>query len=223
MKPYLEGGFLTGLIAALGHDYMYAVRRYISNKGSYAELTAKIFLPTEVEVYGMQINGDELGDTAADTQYVNPIQLPIYRDSYKHRVKRYNGSRQWRRLATALAGSASSFCNVNNNGNANNNNASGVGGCAPDSASHAKCRAFSPTRPTWKEGASFRPVSPFTARAVTIRLDASGRTLLAWRAYCVTPVSCPAALRGIRGKRGQGEESPPDAAQGFLKIRAGGI
>jgi hypothetical protein len=65
MKPYLEGGFLTGLIAALGHDYMYAVRRYISNKGSYTELNAKIFLPTEIEVYGMQINGDELGDTAA--------------------------------------------------------------------------------------------------------------------------------------------------------------
>jgi hypothetical protein len=84
MKPYLEGGFLTGLIAALGHDHMYAVRRYISNKGSYTELTAKIFLPTEVEVYGMQINGDELSDTAADVQYVNPIQLPIFRDSYKH-------------------------------------------------------------------------------------------------------------------------------------------
>jgi hypothetical protein len=54
LKPYLEGGFLTGLIAALGHDYMYSVRRYISNKGSYTELNAKIFIPTEIEVYGMQ-------------------------------------------------------------------------------------------------------------------------------------------------------------------------
>jgi hypothetical protein len=131
MKPYLEGGFLTGLIAALGHDYMYSVRRYISNKGSYTELAAKIFIPTEIEVYGMQINGDELGDTAADTQYVNPIQLPIYRDSYKHRVKRYNGSRQWWWFATALAGSASSFCYVSSYGNASSTDATSVGGFAP--------------------------------------------------------------------------------------------
>jgi hypothetical protein len=89
MKTYLEGGFLAGLAEALGHDYLYSVRRYISNKGSYAELNAKIFLPTEAEVYGMQINGDELGDSATDYQYVNPVQLPIFRDSYKHRIKRY--------------------------------------------------------------------------------------------------------------------------------------
>ena len=131
LRTYLEGGFLTGLVAALGHDYMYSVRRYISNKGSYTELNAKIFLPTEIEVYGMQINGDELGDSATDYQYVNPVQLPIYRDSYKHRVKRYNGSRQWWWLSTPRSDSATSFCVVNGIGYAVTTSAGSSGGCAP--------------------------------------------------------------------------------------------
>jgi hypothetical protein len=98
------------------------------------------------------------------------------------------------------SGSSSSFCNVNNNGNANNNNASGGGGVAPDSVSHAKCRAFSPTWPTQKEKASRGTVGRPTAN---IRLDTSGWTLLAWQAYCVQPVSCPGTLRGIgRNPRG---------------------
>ena len=131
LRTYLEGGFLTGLVEALGHDYMYSVRRYISNKGSYTELNAKIFLPTEIEVYGMQINGDELGDSATDYQYVNPIQLPIFRDSYKHRIKRYNGSRQWYWLSTPYSGGSTSFCAVYGNGVAYDSSASSAGGCAP--------------------------------------------------------------------------------------------
>jgi hypothetical protein len=131
MRTYLEGGFLTGLAEALGHDYLYSVRRYISNKGSYAELNAKIFLPTEVEVYGMQINGDGPGDSATDYQYVNPVQLPIFRDSYKHRVKRYNGSRQWWFLSTAYSADASPLCHVNHYGYANHSGASGLGDRAP--------------------------------------------------------------------------------------------
>jgi hypothetical protein len=66
-------------------------------------------------------------------------------------------------------------------------------------------------------------ISKFLPYTVTIRLDTSGRTLLARRASCVTPVSCPAALRGIRRKGGQGEELPPDAAQGFFEKYAQGI
>jgi hypothetical protein len=131
MRTYLEGGFLAGLVEALGHDYLYSVRRYISNKGSYAELNAKIFLPTEIEVYGMQINGDELGDSATDYQYVNPVQLPIFRDSYKHRIKRYNGSRQWYFLSTPYSADSASFCLVYSYGRAGSGSAVSAGGCAP--------------------------------------------------------------------------------------------
>jgi hypothetical protein len=141
LKTYLEGGFLTGLVAALGHDYMYAVQRLISNKGGNTWLAAKIFPPTEIEVFGVQSYGDEVSSDAGPRSNT-PIQLPIFRDSYKHRIKRYNGSRQWWWLSTTYRASASYFCAVNNNGNTNNNSADSAGGCAPDSVSHAKCRVF---------------------------------------------------------------------------------
>jgi hypothetical protein len=57
-------------------------------------------------------------------------------------IKKYNGVDWWYWLAEAYSASAANFCNVNNNGNANNNNASSVGGCAPDSVRHTKCRSF---------------------------------------------------------------------------------
>ena len=113
LKTYLEGGFLTGLIGALGHDYMYQVRRYISTKSGYSELAASIFPPTELEVYGMQLQGDEI---IASSNFINPIQLPLYRDSYTHRIKRYNGSRQWWWLSTPYSGSSPSFCSVSYSG-----------------------------------------------------------------------------------------------------------
>jgi hypothetical protein len=111
LKTYLEGGFLTGLAEALGHDYLYAVQRYISTKGSTAWLTAKIFLLTEIEVFGLQCFGDEL-NAGTSLRNHTPIQLPIYRDSYKHRIKRYNGSRQLWWLSTPYSGGSASLSPV---------------------------------------------------------------------------------------------------------------
>jgi hypothetical protein len=128
LKTYIEGGFKDGLISVLGRDYMYMVGRYISTKSSYSELRSSIFIPTELEVYGMQIQGDEI---SAGTKYPSPVQLPIYRDSYKHRVKRYNGSRQWWWSCTPFSGSSSYFCSVHGYGYASNSNASSAGGLAP--------------------------------------------------------------------------------------------
>jgi hypothetical protein len=130
MKPYLEGGFLTGLIAALGHDYMYPVQRLISNKGGNTWLTAKIFLLTEIEVFGVQCYGDELGQYSSPVANT-PIQLPIFRDSFKHRIKRYNGSRQWWFLGTSCSAGSSSFCVVATVGSASTDSAGSAGGCAP--------------------------------------------------------------------------------------------
>ena len=130
LKPYLEGGFLTGLVAALGHDYMYAVQRLISTKSGNTWLSAKIFPPTEFEVFGAQVYGDEFGSEAS-RKSSTPIQLPIYRDSYKHRIKRYNGSRQWWWLSTPYSASSSSFCDVIYFGDTHGTSASGTGGVAP--------------------------------------------------------------------------------------------
>jgi hypothetical protein len=116
MRTCLEGGFLAGLVEALGHDYLYSVRRYISGKGGCAGLNAKIFLLAEAEAHGTRINGDGPGDSATDCRQVNPVQLPIFRDSYKRRIKRCNGSRQWYFLSTPYSGSAASFCHVYGNG-----------------------------------------------------------------------------------------------------------
>jgi hypothetical protein len=130
MRTYLEGGFLTGLAEALGHDYLYSVSRHVSTRGDSAWLNAKIFLPTEIEVFGLQVNGDEMGDSAADYRETSQIQLPVFRDSYKHRVKRYNGGRMWWRLAS-VAMDQISFCIVANAGLACRNYSDVDGGVAP--------------------------------------------------------------------------------------------
>jgi hypothetical protein len=107
MKTYLDGVFATGLAAALGGDYLYPVKRLISNKDvspGYNWYSGTVWLPTEIEVFGLQAFGDEL------KIYCTPIQMPIYQDSYEYRIKRLNGSRQWWWLSSPTAALASSFC-----------------------------------------------------------------------------------------------------------------
>jgi hypothetical protein len=107
MKTYLDGVFATGLRAALGGDYLYPVKRLISNKDvspGYNWYLGTVWLPTEIEVFGLQSWGDEL------KTYSTPIQMPIYQDSYEYRVKRLNGSRHWWWLSSPTAALASSFC-----------------------------------------------------------------------------------------------------------------
>jgi hypothetical protein len=130
MRTYLEGGFLSGLFEALGHDCLYSVSRNVSYRGGSAWLSAKIFLPTEIEVFGLQVNGDELGDSAADYRETSQIQLPVFRNSYKHRIKRYNGGRMWWRLSTVSMDQLS-FCIVGTNGAGCRNYSDADGGVAP--------------------------------------------------------------------------------------------
>jgi hypothetical protein len=78
------------------------------------------------------------------------------------------------RAFSDYSGSAASFCNANNNGNANNNTASSVGGCAPDSVRYHTVDCLQSRYPTQKEK------MPCGFRPANIRLDTSGRTLLAW-------------------------------------------
>jgi hypothetical protein len=129
LKPYLEGGFLAGLKAALGHDYLYNVKRKVT-QGSYgawtkADFEAEIFLDTEKEVFGTNTYGD--ATTEADL-----IQTPLYaQGGVVWRAKRFNGSPMacWEGSPSSSYGNT--FCVVEVDGTPYSNNASDSRGCAP--------------------------------------------------------------------------------------------
>ena len=123
MKTYLDGVFALGLGSALGSsDYLYTISRAISKKGSTEWVRNTVFLPTEVEVFGVATYGDD--QNAWNTN----IQYPIYRDSSYYRCKKYNGSRAWWWEATPLASNSTYFCGVSTGGSGNVSSASNSGG-----------------------------------------------------------------------------------------------
>ncbi|MDR2095054.1 MAG: DUF6273 domain-containing protein [Treponema sp.] len=116
--------FLNALKAQIG-DYILPVRRLLSNKVDWAWVTCSLWLPSENEIFGANAWGEAgYGDG-------QKLHIPLYRDSYAHRIKRYNGSRDWYWLNSPYSGSAAYFCNVSGDGYANFSYASAVGGCAP--------------------------------------------------------------------------------------------
>lgn len=127
MKTYLDGVFALGLGSALGSsDYLYTISRAISKKDSTESVRNTVFLPTEVEVFGVATYGDD--QIAWNTN----IQYPIYRDSSYYRCKKYNGSRAWWWEATPYASNSTSFCRVYSHGNSDGTGASdNYGGVAP--------------------------------------------------------------------------------------------
>jgi hypothetical protein len=79
--------FLKALKAQIG-DYILPVRRLLSTKNnSWAWITCSLWLPSEDEVFGESAFGES---TYGDGQ---KLHIPLYRDSYQYRIKRYNGSR----------------------------------------------------------------------------------------------------------------------------------
>lgn len=123
MKTYLDGVFALGLGAALGSsDYLYTISRAISKKSSTEWVRNTVFLPTEVEVFGVATYGDDQNGWNTNIQY------PIYRDSSYYRCKKYNGSRAWWWEATPHASYSAAFCTVDDSGNGNNFNAGDSGG-----------------------------------------------------------------------------------------------
>ena len=133
LRTWLEGAngdgsgtFATALKAALGGNYLYTVSKYHSRKGSSEAKNYTVFLPTEVEFFGNQTYGDELN------YYNTNVHFPIYQRSTIHRVKRWNGARDWHWLHTPSASSSSYFCYCYYYGFSNYYNyASEVGGVAP--------------------------------------------------------------------------------------------
>ena len=123
LRTYLEGVFMLGLKQAIG-DYLYPVRRLLSNKGGWAWITDTVFLPTEREVWGYPTWGEVEHDGGAQGQY------PIF-VATAYKGKKYNGSRQWWWVASPQASSASNFCGVSTAIRAANYSASASGGVAP--------------------------------------------------------------------------------------------
>lgn len=106
MKTFLDGVFTAGLGAAIGADYLYTIRRAISKKGSTEWESCTVFLPTMIEVYGVDTYGDDQIDWNTNSQY------PLYASGFFYRVKRYNGSRAWWWTATPHGAGDSGFCDV---------------------------------------------------------------------------------------------------------------
>ena len=127
LKKYLDGVFAVGLGNALGSSgYLYTISRIISIKGGSTFVTDTVFLPTEVEVFGVPTYGDD--QIAWNTN----IQYPIYRDSSFYRVKRYNGNRVWWWEGTPTASDSADFRVVSLGGGSDHYSASsGGGGVAP--------------------------------------------------------------------------------------------
>jgi hypothetical protein len=81
------GAFLAALKAQLG-DYILPVRRLLSIKpasgANWAWMTCSLWLPSENEIFDANAWGEPgYGDG-------QKLHIPLYRDSYAYRIKRYN-------------------------------------------------------------------------------------------------------------------------------------
>jgi hypothetical protein len=116
--------FLKALKGQIG-DHILPVSRLLSTKAHWGWLTCSLWLPSENEIFGVSAWGEAgYGDG-------QNLHIPLYRDSYAYRIKRYNGSRDMYWLNTPHSGSAVNFCGSNGNGQVNYGAASSVYGCAP--------------------------------------------------------------------------------------------
>jgi hypothetical protein len=88
MTGVTTAAFLNALKAQIG-DVILPVRRLFPNKADWAWITCSLWLPSENEVFGAHAWGEAgYGDG-------QKLYIPVYRDSYQYRIKRYNGSRDW--------------------------------------------------------------------------------------------------------------------------------
>ena len=128
------GAFAVKLKQQMGGDYLYKVSRiFPKESGGYDWGSTAIFIPTELDVFGIPLWGSEGPyESGKRSAYTTPLQFPIHARSQARRAKRWNGSRDWWWLSSPYYGSSSAFTNVSGNGGSTNYfYASAVGGCAP--------------------------------------------------------------------------------------------
>jgi hypothetical protein len=158
MRAFLEGtngngtgdksgvttaAFMNALKAQLAgggsENYLYTIRKAHSTKSASSWANHTVWLPSEIELFGVPVYGDEGVRMAEITSPsiatrpggITPVHIPLYQKSYAYRVKRYNGARQWHFLQTPNAATATGFAEVDGWGLAYANSAGGVGGVAP--------------------------------------------------------------------------------------------
>jgi hypothetical protein len=129
LKPYLEGGFLTGLKAALGIDSLYRVKRNVTqgSQGAWTktEFEAEIWLDTEREIFGANTYGDA-------TTEVDLTQTPLYaQGGATWRTKKLNGTATYWWVGSPYSSYTNYFCLVSASGTPNFINANNSRGCAP--------------------------------------------------------------------------------------------
>jgi hypothetical protein len=134
MREYLVevddkgGNFLAGLKAAgVPEDVLWAPVRYVSsgtNGAGAAQLTDKLWLPTEREMFQGSKNSAN-GETAA-----NQAWLEYYIDGSK-RQKYFDGEFMSYWLGSAFSVGPTWLCIVDSSGNTDTNSAIGVSGVAP--------------------------------------------------------------------------------------------
>ena len=124
MRRWLEGaaGDGTGALAIklkseLGGNYLHTIKKahsikgLTSSSGEPAWGSYTLWLPSELEVFGVDSYGDDNKNS-----WNSNVQFPIYRDSCVYRVKRSNGSRLSWWLMTPVANGSSHFAHVGSNG-----------------------------------------------------------------------------------------------------------
>lgn len=111
-------------------------RAYIPKRFSASELLTddnacgwadigKLWVPSEVEVYGASRWGGQTGYSTAGF-----VQYPLFICNMLHAKKKSNGRNAWW-LLSAHSGNTTTFCNVSGAGNANHYSASNPGVAAP--------------------------------------------------------------------------------------------
>jgi hypothetical protein len=117
MRAWLDGAtgdgsgtFASRLKTALGGNYLYTIRRLLSDKTTWTWENYTVFLASENEIFGAP-HWSEMGygDGLA-------VQFPIYQKSTVYRVKKLNGSRKWYWEASPYADDSTYYCYVNNGG-----------------------------------------------------------------------------------------------------------
>ena len=121
LNKYLNSTFSHALSKEMdGGTFLCSCKRYTSKKSGFDEQSYKIFLPTEAEVFGGSVYGDDLLSKHPS------IQFPIYRNSKYFRVKSYNGTYSSWWTASIRSDTNQHFCSVDDGGDPDTDSSSSV-------------------------------------------------------------------------------------------------
>ena len=119
LKSWIDTTFTPGLEQRLGIE-LYPIWKLHSKKGSYQWSEYKVWLLSEIEVFGNPSYGDETLNNSSSRML-----------NISSKTKKWNGYNAWWWTQTALSSHASAFIILSNNGTTDGNAATSVGGIVP--------------------------------------------------------------------------------------------